>query len=421
MDRQWKYLKCNKCGKEGLYLFVKDRLKCDCGEIIPYDESIEHMWLNETDEKGERIRMDFYGWNQDDCRQKAATHFGCNAEDIENYYIVQPSGLLKKYCICATKPKKYTLSPNARKIVHDGCGYGDSRWIIIDTYDKKIIYLNNLGYNEISYAKIIDLIKEEDSNLCRNYTLIAEPNVKIPISFSPNLIKNIPQLIDAIYDQLPISNIGMLTRKYFKYEQIEKIVTAENIRSDFISIHYDDYSYKAFLYTWKDNNKIFFVNEETLQGFYFDLDSIKYYRLIGEKFSTTEISGGGGGGSSIKGAIIGGVIAGDAGAIIGSRKKVEEIKSHTVIHDEQSVLLYDRNLNQVVRFNSTVYDIFSRLIPEKDYDVVIQEKNNEEISVNSNKAEDNLEILDKLATLYNNGVITKEEFDDKKKEILDRI
>lgn len=81
-------------------------------------------------------------------------------------------------------------------------------------------------------------------------------------------------------------------------------------------------------------------------GYRFPLKNIRYYRLLGQKYITAEINGGGG--SSIKGAIIGGLIAGGTGAVIGSRKAVDEINGKSIVHDEQKVLLYDNNSNQVV-------------------------------------------------------------------------
>ncbi|WP_010243672.1 hypothetical protein [Acetivibrio cellulolyticus] len=69
------------------------------------------------------------------------------------------------------------------------------------------------------------------------------------------------------------------------------------------------------------------------------LDKIEYYATRGEIVHENKITGGGGGGSSIKGAVIGGVIAGEAGAIIGSRKKLDPIKSELIAHDNRETFL----------------------------------------------------------------------------------
>lgn len=84
----------------------------------------------------------------------------------------------------------------------------------------------------------------------------------------------------------------------------------------------------------------------------YKLISIKKSNIVsvsqeGDVHYTTEVHGGGGGGSSIKGAIIGGVIAGDAGAIIGSRKSTDPITSSTKQIDDRTtnVKILDANNN----------------------------------------------------------------------------
>ena len=121
---------------------------------------------------------------------------------------------------------------------------------------------------------------------------------------------------------------------------------------------------------WKKDNKLCLLNTDSCEGLDILIDEIKYYRLIGQKYITTEITGGGG--TSIKGAVIGGLIAGEVGAIVGSRKAVDEVKGTSTVHDEQVVLLYSNDLEYVMSFNSSAYGIFTKLIPEKEYGVVVQ-------------------------------------------------
>ena len=66
---------------------------------------------------------------------------------------------------------------------------------------------------------------------------------------------------------------------------------------------------------------------------------IEYFSKRGEIFRENKISGGGGGGSSIGGAVVGSLIAGDAGAIVGSRNKVNAIKSEIIEHDTRETFL----------------------------------------------------------------------------------
>ncbi len=124
---------------------------------------------------------------------------------------------------------------------------------------------------------------------------------------------------------------------------------------------------------------------------------------------STEISGGG---SSIKGALIGGLVAGEVGATIGSRKAVNEVKGTSTIHDEQKVLLYGNDLKQVLEFSSSAYAVFTKLIPEKEYEVVMQSEGK---TVNcTTSSENSIDAIEKLAGLHEKGILTKAEFERKK-------
>lgn len=153
------------------------------------------------------------------------------------------------------------------------------------------------------------------------------------------------------------------------------------------------------------------LDMDKCQGIDILIDKIKYFRLIGQKYVTTEITGGG---SSLKGAVIGGMIAGDVG-VVGSRKAVDEVKSTSTVHDEQVVLLYSSDLKQVITFNSNAYSILTKLIPEKEYEVVVQ-SGKEALTTNDSKsAADAVREYKKL--LYE-GIISTQEFEKKKKELL---
>lgn len=100
---------------------------------------------------------------------------------------------------------------------------------------------------------------------------------------------------------------------------------------------------------------------------------IEYFSIDGEIYRENKISGGGGGGSSVSGAIIGGIIAGDAGAIIGSRKKTEEIKSELITHDTRAayINIFDANEQRFslwIKFNYV--SVLQELLPEKEFSIV---------------------------------------------------
>lgn len=102
-------------------------------------------------------------------------------------------------------------------------------------------------------------------------------------------------------------------------------------------------------------------------------DDIVFFTKEGDVTYTTEVSGGGvcGGGSSLTGAIVGGAIAGNTGAIIGSRKEVTStpIKSRTVRHDDTRTRIRYKVGNQYKECTFDgfrVYDYLITVIGDKD-------------------------------------------------------
>ena len=99
----------------------------------------------------------------------------------------------------------------------------------------------------------------------------------------------------------------------------------------------------------------------------YNIDEIRYYTIEGSVYQQQHISGGGGGGSSIKGAVVGSLIAGDAGAVIGSRKKIDDVQTTYVEEDDRRVVITfidDDELEVSYKF----YDRLLDYIPEKDYE-----------------------------------------------------
>ncbi|KUO75744.1 MAG: hypothetical protein APF81_17865 [Desulfosporosinus sp. BRH_c37] len=119
-------------------------------------------------------------------------------------------------------------------------------------------------------------------------------------------------------------------------------------------------------------------------GVKISVDNIKSFTRKGDIRTETRVTGGGGGGSSIKGAVIGEVIAGPAGAIIGSRKKNEAIKTENIVIDErQTIMEIDHNgERKFLFFDSKAYEVFLQMIPEKEISFVIS--NNDINATSSN-------------------------------------
>lgn len=153
------------------------------------------------------------------------------------------------------------------------------------------------------------------------------------------------------------------------------------------------------------------------------VSDIQCFSAEGDVQYTTRISGGGGG-STITGAIVGGLLAGEAGAIVGSRKKVNEIKSESITHDSRNTLIRYYRENELLTISYDGFDVYNYLLkkmPEKDL-LSMQLKGTDK---QKESAENSLsDIEEKMLTikrLYEAGLISKEEFEEKRTELLTQI
>lgn len=183
-------------------------------------------------------------------------------------------------------------------------------------------------------------------------------------------------------------------------------------------------------YIWVKDDKIFLfpATAQSIEQNYIlykiPLKDIEYFSTEGIISQETRISGGGGevGGSSISGAVVGGMIAGNTGAIIGSRKKgkIDPIKSQVITHDDRETYLslYIDGEKKSLFFNYDDYTTFLKLIPQKDYNNFV----NTQISKGSESSDSSaIEQLKDLADLKEKGILTEDEFNEKKKVLLDKI
>lgn len=137
---------------------------------------------------------------------------------------------------------------------------------------------------------------------------------------------------------------------------------------------------------WVDEKMIHFIYDgptnffwETDLEVHIPIEDILYFKESGQIYRDTIISGGGGqvGGSSIPGAIIGGVIAGPAGAIIGSRTKstIEPIKTEIKETDERYIEIKTKTftLKIYTYTNGNELNLYTlrNLLPTKDYEQMI--------------------------------------------------
>ena len=158
------------------------------------------------------------------------------------------------------------------------------------------------------------------------------------------------------------------------------------------------------------------------------IEKIEYFSSEGDKYTSTSVYGGGGtvGGSSTKGAIVGGILGGEAGAVIGSRKEsvINEIKSTTKVHDEKITIIKYRNKEgmlkeiKIARGHEGVFDALKELIPEKEYTYLLQKAQTQNSMDGGNNIQNKLE---RIKDLYEKESISKEEYDEMRKSILESI
>ena len=105
------------------------------------------------------------------------------------------------------------------------------------------------------------------------------------------------------------------------------------------------------------------------------INEIIYYRVEGSIYYEQKISGGPSG-NNYGGAVVGGLLFGTAGAIIGSRPKDEKITSQTITHDDRVLTLAVKRNERMyyISFEYSFETVLDWLIPEKQYDYVIQKR-----------------------------------------------
>ena len=157
------------------------------------------------------------------------------------------------------------------------------------------------------------------------------------------------------------------------------------------------------------------------------LRNILSYQSTGYVEHATKVSGGGGygGGVNKKGAIVGGLLFGGAGAIVGSQMGTElfinPITSNIVEYDYRKTILNLKNELGQVEIKELPYyygEVFQKVIPEKEFNFLQANKNTEPQIPASVSNINMLEEMKQLKELLDIGLITQEEFNAKRIQIL---
>ena len=175
---------------------------------------------------------------------------------------------------------------------------------------------------------------------------------------------------------------------------------------------------------YKDSkiSAIYKPDVSTLRLIAISLESILYFEEVGELRKYTKVSGGG---TSLKGALVGYAIAGDIGALIGSRNSIE---TEVVSEDDRRIeLIYkDQNGNiSNLEFTHDAYYVLKKIIPSKEFGKIIKLNMNQEengiINVDEQNFKNVKNKLKQLNKLQEEGLISEEELLKQKNDILNSL
>lgn len=154
-------------------------------------------------------------------------------------------------------------------------------------------------------------------------------------------------------------------------------------------------------------------NSNDISAIRINRGEIQHYRLVGQERTETKVQSTNDG-VNVRGAIVGGIIGGDAGAIIGSQHNKGRIYSYSEHFDERYVEIYylKNNNTHKLKLGAKAYQLLEQWFPEKNYEYVVSTKQ----SVVS--ASDRFDEIKKYKDLLDCGIISNEEFETKKQELL---
>lgn len=179
-----------------------------------------------------------------------------------------------------------------------------------------------------------------------------------------------------------IENMSIFQEEYDIYAEqlgVVKSTTQATLVEEVHIPHYlwiEDNSLNMFpMEKYFERNSISAVSKpdvSQLQVISVPIEDILYFEEVGELRKYTKVSGGG---TSLKGALTGYIIAGDVGAVIGSR---EPIKTQVVSEDDRIVELIYKNYDgeiENLEFTHDAYAVLKKLIPEKELRRITNLKN----------------------------------------------
>lgn len=159
------------------------------------------------------------------------------------------------------------------------------------------------------------------------------------------------------------------------------------------------------------------VNGSSSSAMKIAIDNIRYFKIEGSLQYVSDVSGGG---VNLQGAVAGALIGGGAAAIIGSQLGTETRTEIAELDGRKITLVYkgdEQWYNIEVKTDSPEKTIaaFRQLIPQKEESAVQIEVHDRQQGASAVSSADELK---KFKDLLDSGIITQEEFDAKKKQLL---
>lgn len=324
--------------------------------------------------------------------------------------------------------------------------------ITIDNYDKIVYpddFYDKYSYDDIEYIFTRDCYNEfqisSETFVIKTKTDKITMRKAKPYFTSPSTPKYCK---NVFYDPMFTNEYERWKKEFLPEQYIEVRFDSANMasfpdrRTFCNAIGYEGKVY----WVWKENDSIVIMPKiphiGVAKGMFdfekFDvatINKIKYENVVcfmslGDIETIQTISGGEitGGGSDIGKAITGALFFGAVGAIVNSREQIKgtPIKTDFSKVDKRIVRLitnkqfYDFLPNDAKVFKNddciktTALDAFLSILPEKDYRILSVKKS-------ENKQDDNIDKIEKLSKLKEKGIITDEEFNKKKEELLNKI
>lgn len=294
--------------------------------------------------------------------------------------------------------------------------------------------VNSYNLTEVDYrakAKVFSLL--DDYGLSENQVFDSNSSLGVCGYIRDSIVVSLEAHVTR-----PGPMVGIELFGFFKqydpsvyHSTVQEIVKAKT-KNSIIYLPYKSYEYTEHL------EKMVHIIETPLKissGRIIAVKDIEYYKVEGISQYVSDVTGGG---ANIAGAVYGGILAGGAGAVVGS-KVGTEVKTEITKKDGRKLFLcyYADGVlksEEIISDNiDCVYSLLRKWIPTKDYSYVISQRNSAPVNStqqalpnNEKKQIEETTIsgkhsyaeLKELKELLDLGIITQEEFDRKKREML---